>query len=669
MLNARYKFHTLVAICATFAGFLFQPTADKIGLASESRPDDAKKRLDGEIAAAKEAVRASPADVAAHCRLGDAYFARACERDLGSIVNLGIERGDYREAIAAYTMAISRNPKRDSPYAKRAIVYDRIGLIGKALVDCDEAIRLAPDKASPFKTRAWCHFERGESHLVIADCTEAIRLEPNDAENYYLRSKAYLYGKSGVNLSVTDRLDTALKDVNEALRLEPQNSLFYEARGVVRVWREMAAQRFEYGDALDDFHIAQRLERHDINSPPEIRTEFVSASALQYGKQQVQQMIHDRPEMRRFGDSANVFYELAARKFAGEDLHEKIRWNPYTPRVTATCTPPDNGRPGSISVCQKNSRGQDRLFEDLWSSAVFELFNINCYRDFSSFDRKAEEGHITREEFCANRAECESRAAEKLRLFYFEVVLPWATKNHAPTMPLLWHVGTRDYPRENLLARTNWITYGPIYDVLRLKGLLSHNEQKKAEAYFANMLNDCNTAEERCRVYMARADAYQDLGLYDSVIWDCNEALRADSGCSYAWSTRGHAYLYKHDYEAARADCSRAIQIVPQDANAYLTRGIANESVGRREEAISDYSHAIGVDPQLEAAYFRRGSLYYQTKFYDKAISDLSDAIKIVPDDSSAYSARARAYEAIGDKSHSKSDLETARKLKQRDGK
>ena len=57
----------------------------------------------------------------------------------------------------------------------------------------------------------------------------------------------------------------------------------------------------------------------------------VTPKALEHGRQQVRQMLKDRPAMAQYGDKAQVLYDWAARQFAGEKLHQEILWDATEP--------------------------------------------------------------------------------------------------------------------------------------------------------------------------------------------------------------------------------------------------------------------------------------------------------------------------------------------------
>ena len=62
------------------------------------------------------------------------------------------------------------------------------------------------------------------------------------------------------------------------------------------------------------------------------------------------------------------------------------------------------------------NKGKEQSFEKMWTSAVFELYNVANAQDFERLEQDVAAGKLTKEAFVTKIIECESRAAEKTRL-------------------------------------------------------------------------------------------------------------------------------------------------------------------------------------------------------------------------------------------------------------
>ena len=130
-------------------------------------------------------------------------------------------------------------------------------------------------------------------------------------------------------------------------------------------------------------------------------------------------MLKDRPAMAQYGDKGDVLRQWAARKFAGEDLHQEIFWDASDPppHATSACPLPTEHYPGRIRVrrdCKDGpDKGKERPFEEMWSKAVFELYNITGAKEFQHADDEAAHDMLSKEQYATKYVEVESLAAEK----------------------------------------------------------------------------------------------------------------------------------------------------------------------------------------------------------------------------------------------------------------
>ena len=155
--------------------------------------------------------------------------------------------------------------------------------------------------------------------------------------------------------------------------------------------------------------------------------------------------------MAQYGEKAGVLYRWAARKFAGEDLKHAIRWDPSGPDVLEAAS--GTRGPGHfprIKILETyyadEKRGKKRKPEELWYTAVYELYNITCSAELGRLDDEVAAGRLTKEEYFTRGAEIESAPADKTRSFYVNVFLPWAKEHREPTDPQIWYVGDRCDP-------------------------------------------------------------------------------------------------------------------------------------------------------------------------------------------------------------------------------
>lgn len=174
---------------------------------------------------------------------------------------------------------------------------------------------------------------------------------------------------------------------------------------------------------------------------PVVANEPLHAELLEHGKRQVENMIKDRPNMGAYPTDTGFklvrptdpFYELAVRKFAGEDTSSPVFWDAAEPATEAEHTIPFRDDIGSIRVSRNIKhehagewKGKEKAFELLWLHAVFELHNIAGAASFLDLHDRALNGRIEREAYIMGSAKTEHAAYLTTNKFFKEKWLPWA---------------------------------------------------------------------------------------------------------------------------------------------------------------------------------------------------------------------------------------------------
>ncbi len=134
-----------------------------------------------------------------------------------------------------------------------------------------------------------------------------------------------------------------------------------------------------------------------------------------------------------------------------------------------------------------------------------------------------------------------------------------------------------------------------------------------------------------------KAKTYAAAKRWNEAISEYYKIIDACPSFSYAYISRGNAYLETRSYGKAVEDFTEAIKLEPDNAELYNRRGVALQSRGNIDKAVKDYSSAIERDPKMALYYCNRGRAYYVKGKLDAALADLDEAIKLDPDYLDAY--------------------------------
>ena len=151
-----------------------------------------------------------------------------------------LEQGNYDKAIEEFTEALKFDQNLIEAknglavaHFNRGINHYRSGDADKAVAEMTEAIRFNPNDAKAYGARGTLLDQKNDHDGTIRDFTDVIRLEPMNAVPYDSRGHAY-YQKSKKYLENDHEnyfkyFDLAIKDWEEAVKLDPSNELYQRA--------------------------------------------------------------------------------------------------------------------------------------------------------------------------------------------------------------------------------------------------------------------------------------------------------------------------------------------------------------------------------------------------------------------------------------------------------
>lgn len=197
---------------------------------------------------------------------------------------------------------------------------------------------------------------------------------------------------------------------------------------------------------------------------------------------------------------------------------------------------------------------------------------------------------------------------------------------------------------------------------------------------------DLNVAES-ADIHASRAIAYNEKGMYDLAISECEKAreldplVTLDPSLAHAYVKRGEYNAQsingdqwddenKQDFEESVSAYSMAIELDPTLAEAY--KGCAYCYVAFHEDdgdfgdaydyhpCISDFTQAIALDPTNAEYYRGRARAYDMGGDYDREVVDLTRAIELDPTNAEYYRSRAWAYDCLQSYDSAIADLTTA---------
>ena len=187
------------------------------------------------------------------------YYTQKIERDPTDYVSL-IERGieynlndEYEKSLVDLNAALKVNPTNIDGLYYRAICYQKLKMYDKTFEDYSALIALKySDVAEIYHNRGYTYEILEQYESALKDYDKAIELEPYKA--FYLFNRAFLYQSQEKNIE-------AIKDYDMVILFEPENAKALTNRGEAHYAlgnKEKAyadfikAQEFGYEDAIEN---------------------------------------------------------------------------------------------------------------------------------------------------------------------------------------------------------------------------------------------------------------------------------------------------------------------------------------------------------------------------------------------------------------------------------
>lgn len=169
-------------------------------------------------------------------------------------------QGRTSEGIEGYSATIARAPGMSVAWYNRGLLHKRLTQYDEAVADFGEAIRLEPKDSDYWRQRGLVRREQGKPSEALADLEQALKLSPNsrpaviDLSQFFYYRREYRAATDRITLAIErgvtnaliwnnrcyyrvilKDLDGALKDCEEAIRIDPDLVVAHHSYGVVRL--------------------------------------------------------------------------------------------------------------------------------------------------------------------------------------------------------------------------------------------------------------------------------------------------------------------------------------------------------------------------------------------------------------------------------------------------
>jgi tetratricopeptide (TPR) repeat protein len=469
-----------------------------------------------------------------------------------------------KDAIAAYTKALQREPDNNYALEQRAAAYTAVGDNEHASADratrAAAAIAANPDASSAYLDRGNLMLDAMRLDEAIKDFDRAIALEPTNAMAFADRGMARAWKGD---------LDAAAKDLDAAFAIDPKNVVVFRARGLI------AQQKGASRDAIAAYTTALQIEPDST---------FALAHRAEVG--------------RAVGDND------AALRDAALALKQQPGWiDLYLLRANIFRT--QGKEEEALSEAEAmTAANPDNSYAYIVAANIYSEFHKDA-EAMRSYDRalaiKPEaymylNRSLRRPKTDLARRRADLEAALKLDPGFVDAIAEKANiqaeNGNLADAVATYSSGLEKSPENISLLMGRGIAYARSGDAVHAEKDFAGARVKATEPVIFN--NMC----------WAKATAGVAL---ESALADCDVALAKAPGTPSYLDSRGLVFLRLGRLDDAIGDYNRALSKSPNMPSSLFGRAVAWARKGDRKKSENDAAAALKIDPDIRAEFERYG--------------------------------------------------------------
>ena len=555
--------------------------------------------------------------------------------------------GKLKEAIEDYTTALEQLPENKGILFNKAMAEEELKDYDAAEATYATLLGAYPNYDNGYVGRAKLRLAKGDTISAVADLDKALELNKNSTNAYVLRAD--------IAIQSSRDFKTALDDMNEVIKLQPQYAGFYINRAFLRYNLDDyfgAMADYDYAIQLDPLNTAAlfnrgllRAEVHDNNKAIDDFSKVLDLESDNY------KALYNR---------AILYKEIADYKNSVADLNRVIEAFPSFSgayfarsenlRMMGDMASAERDYKRSMALAKQPVSDDGNRDENSSSADVVNESQEAVAKRFTSL-LTIDNNVGAREEY--NTAGIKGRVQDRNVAIEVEPMFTlsyYVTTNEIKEMPY--------YIKEiDDLNSTRMLRF--IVMVTNHEPQLSDEEAIARHFASIEYYNSyIATHQPRAIDYFGRAMDFFTLRNYQAALTDLDRAIELTPDFTLAYMLRAVVKLRNAETErlsgesktepglrdfgaqgakmlasTVMADIDKVIELSPRMAFAHYNKGNVLVSLGDYTSAISAYTKAIELKADLGEAYYNRGYLYLMLGNKDAGIADLSKAgeLGIVP--------------------------------------
>lgn len=606
--------------------------------------------------------------------LSDAYEVRGVARQ---------NMGDNAGAVADYDLALRQLPDNRGIMFNKALALSDAGDNAGALSTLDQLLEVHPGFDAAYTGRAKVELALGDSVSALTDLDKALELNRNSANAYVMRAD--------ISMNRDRDYESALRDMNEAIKLQPRYAGYFVNRAFLRYNLEDyfgAMADYDYAIVLDPLNMTAYFNRGLLRAevsdddravedftkvleldPDDVRARY-NRSRILRRKLDYKGALADLDKViAEYPDMSGLVFErfelldnMGDRRGAMREYDRAIAMSKEEDRKMREAGARGNG---------DASEGKNSGAQSAQGGPAVKSGNSNPPGNTagSSAGSSNSDGDIDNE---TSRKRQESLLANR-----FTTLL--TTESELTDEREFNNKSIRGKVQDRDIAIRVEGDFGVSY--------YSSPTQLKESTYYMAEADQINESRELGMILQVtnsqpEIDDEETIARHFKKLDEYNRLIADGTPRAIDYFGRGMEHMTLRDYESAAADFTRALGLTPDFALAYFMRAVARHHVNaagseapsdamlaageartRYASMLADYDEALRLAPRMATACFNKGNIYLETGDLTSAISSYSEAIKLHPDFGEAYYNRGYVYFKLGNRDNGVADLSRAGEL------
>lgn len=556
---------------------------------------------------------------------------------------------DYKGAIADYETGLKQYPEHKQFLMNKAMCEVAIKQYDKAADTYGKLMKVYPKYYNAYLGRAELYLAQNDTTKALDDVNKCLELNKNEPNAYVMRS--------GIKMSYKKDVQSALEDMNEAIKLEPHYAGYFINRAYMKYKLD------DYFGAMADYDYALSLEPTNV-------TAYYNRALLKMEVSENNKAIEDfsyvlksdpKNVLARY-NRASLYYKTGQYKKAIGDYDKLLEVYPnfqmalYSrsecKRLLGDVAGGEKDYKRSQELYKKNKSGND---PDMLANNEDKNIVESETQDGTEFESEDAVKNkfntlLVVENDNGMKPEYDNKTRGRVQNQNMKI-------DYEPMFVLSCYTQggvVRDnlyYMKEVDEVNTSRLLQFVVYLTNRVPTLYEDQIQRHFNSieYYNGMLS---TSQPRVIDYLGRAIDFMVVKNPEAAITDLDKAIAMRPNFALAYFVRATARYQQieveafnimnddnvpndaafaqrkqaKEYEAVMSDFDKVMEYSPKNVYALYNKGCVYAKSGNLTSAISCFTSAIEVQSNFGEAYYNRGLAYLQLGNKEKGISDLSKA-------------------------------------------